>query len=348
MTQGILYLIVFIVLLIAAGLYLGYKLRRRNQKPMAKATGPSKNGMAPVIMTLKKVLEKRQSEAPKENVSVDGEINALLVDKKKRMFRPMHVDLLPDKNYGRQWEYNQYPALYYLARNPDGSIEPLLPAEILSDSPTELYEAVQTTDDMMEVFGWLDTGGNKSRLFLMVVMAVVTLFIMFMAMTYKKSGSAAALGIHSIVLAWAMPGVVLDGPPADDLNPEVKNKLKAILDSDPLATAFTQQHISSAIEKFVDRGERVEDLLLRGHYRDVNHMNACIRLYRKARHFEDLELQEMILNHMAAYPSIGGMRIDILLQAVTGMLHEKKKHDAFSGIKDAMGIHSDGNRFGIG
>ena len=37
----------------------------------------------------------------------------------------MHVDLLPDKNYGRQWEYNQYPALYYLARNPDGSIETL-------------------------------------------------------------------------------------------------------------------------------------------------------------------------------------------------------------------------------
>ena len=118
--------------------------------------------------------------------------------------------------------------------------------------------------------------------------------------------------------------MVLDATPTDELNPELKNKLKAILDADPMATAFTQQHISSAIEKFVDRGERVEDLLLRGHFRDVNHMNACIRLYRKARHFEDPELQEMILNHMAAYPAIGGIHIDILLQAVTGLLHEKK------------------------
>ena len=351
MTQGILYLIVFVVLLIVAGLYLGHKLRRRNQKPRAKAAGPSKNGMAPVIMTLKKVLEKRQSEGPKENVSVDGEINALLVDKKKRMFRPMHVDLLPDKNYGRQWEYNQYPALYYLARNPDGSIEPLVPAEILSDSPTELYEAVQTTDDMQEVFGWLDTGSNKSRLFLMVIMAVVTLFIMFMAMTYKKSGNSAAMGIHSIILAWALPGVVLDGPPAaDEIDPELKKKLKSILEQDPMSTAFTQQHISSAIEKFVDRGERVEDLWLRSHFRDVNHMNACIRLYRKARHFEDLELQEMILNHMAAYPSIGGMRIDILLQAVTGMLHEKNGRGGglFSDVKNAMGlgVNNNGNKPG--
>ena len=140
----------------------------------------------------------------------------LLVDKKKRIFRPMHVYLLPDKNYGRQWEYNQYTARYYLARNRDGSIEPLLPAEILFDSPTELYEAVQTTDDMMEVLGWLDTGGNKSTLFLMVVMAVVTLYIMFMAMTYKKSVSSAALKIYPVVLLGAMPGAVLDGPPADD------------------------------------------------------------------------------------------------------------------------------------
>ena len=149
----------------------------------------------------------------------------------------------------------QYPALYYLTRNPDGSIEPLVSAELLSDSPTELYEAVQTTDDMQGVVGWLDTGSNKSRLFLMVIMAVVTLFIMFMAMTYKKSGGSAALGIHSIILAWALPGVVLDGPPAaDEIDPELKKKLKSILEQDPMSTAFTQQHISSAIEKFVDRG----------------------------------------------------------------------------------------------
>ena len=40
----------------------------------------------------------------------------------------------------------------------------------------------------MEVFGWLDTGSNKSRLFLMVIMAVVTLFIMFIGHDLQESG----------------------------------------------------------------------------------------------------------------------------------------------------------------
>src|ERR1035437_2060656 len=129
--------------------------------------------------------------------------------------------------------------------------------------------------------------------------------------------------------------------PNDELKPEIKKKLKAILDSDPMSTAFSQQHITSANEKFVDRGEKTEDFLLRGFYRDVNHMNACIRLYRKAKHFEDLELQEMILNHMAAYPAIGGMRIEILLQAVTGFLRQKQGTDFGSKIKGALGINND-------
>ena len=63
MTQGILYLIVFIVPPIAEISSAGYWTNCAGviKNPTAKATKPSKNGMAPVIMTLKKVLEKRQS-----------------------------------------------------------------------------------------------------------------------------------------------------------------------------------------------------------------------------------------------------------------------------------------------
>jgi hypothetical protein len=129
-------------------------------------------------------------------------------------------------------------------------------------------------------------------------------------------------------------------------DPEVKKKLQATLDNDIFSNAFSQQHIASAIEKFVDRGNSVEDLLLRSHFRDANHMNSCIRLYRKAKHFEDTELQDMILNHMAAYPSIGGMRIDILLQAVTGFIHEKKKDDNMSKFKNIIGINNNANKSG--
>ena len=129
--------------------------------------------------------------------------------------------------------------------------------------------------------------------------------------------------------------------------PDVKKSLQAILEKDPFTTAFTQQHISSAIEKFVDRGETVEDLLLRSHFRSVNHMNACVRLYRKAKHFNDQELQDMLLNHMAAYPAIGGLRIDILLQAVAGYLHEKKNRDFGSQLKGALGLgNNDKNKPG--
>ena len=54
-------------------------------------------------------------------------------------------------------------------------------------------------------------------------------------------------------------------------------------------------------------------------------MNATVRLYRKAVHFRDPELQEFVLNHVAGYPAIGGARIDILLKAVVGQLDAEKE-----------------------
>jgi hypothetical protein len=63
-------------------------------------------------------------------------------------------------------------------------------------------------------------------------------------------------------------------------------------------------------------------------------MNATIRLYRKAVHFKDTELQEFILNHVAGYPAIGGARIDILLKAVVGQLEaqQQKKNSRLRNI----------------
>jgi hypothetical protein len=126
-------------------------------------------------------------------------------------------------------------------------------------------------------------------------------------------------------------------------DPEGRKKLQATLDNDIFDTAFTQQHIAGAIEKFVDRGEKVEDLLLRAHFRDVNHKNACIRLLRKAKHFKDTELEEAILNSIAGDPAIQGLRIDILLQAVTGYLHEKRKNDMGGRLRELFGIKDKDN-----
>lgn len=116
-------------------------------------------------------------------------------------------------------------------------------------------------------------------------------------------------------------------------------KLDAWLDTGVFDGAFSSPHMASALEKFVDRGEKVEDLLLRGHFRTANHMNAVVRLYRKAVHFQDTELQSLLLNHAAGYPAIGGLRIDILLKAVIGQYNQDRKRNLGQGLRDALGLY---------
>ena len=117
------------------------------------------------------------------------------------------------------------------------------------------------------------------------------------------------------------------------------DKLQAFLDGGSFDGVFTTHQVASAIEKFVERGEKVEDLLLRGHFRDADHMNAVVRLYRKAQHFHDTELQALLLNHAAGYAAIGGQRIEILLKAVVGQLSEHKQRSGGGRLKNALGLN---------
>ena len=117
------------------------------------------------------------------------------------------------------------------------------------------------------------------------------------------------------------------------------DKLQKFLDVGSFDGVFTTHQVASAIDKFVERGEKVEDLLLRGYYRDANHINAIVRLYRKAVHFHDTELQALILNHAAGYPGIGGDRINILLKAVVGQLNDQRQRSMGSRLKNALGLN---------
>jgi hypothetical protein len=109
-------------------------------------------------------------------------------------------------------------------------------------------------------------------------------------------------------------------------DPEVdENKLKGWLNTGDFDDTFKGNAIPSAIDKIVEPGETVPGLLMRSHFRSVAHMNATIRLYRKASHFKCTELQDTILHHIAGYPAIGGARIDILLKAVVGQLSADKE-----------------------
>jgi hypothetical protein len=187
-------LTIFIVIVVAGGGFaIAWAWPKYIKKPKTVVTSTlvpiaekPKTKFTTLITTIEQILDKKlKEEVPKEKISTDGKINALVVDVKKKLFRPMHVELFPDKDYGRQWEYLQYNDLYYLVRHADGTVEPINPPQILADSPSELYEAIQTSEDMQEVFGFQEAGSNKDKLFLIVIISGVALFIMFMAMSYQ-------------------------------------------------------------------------------------------------------------------------------------------------------------------
>jgi F0F1-type ATP synthase alpha subunit len=121
----------------------------------------------------------------------------------------------------------------------------------------------------------------------------------------------------------------------------INDKLQNFLDIGTFDGAFSTHQMASAIEKFVERGEEVEDLLLRGEFRDVNHMNATIILYSLAKDFNDKVLQEILLNHVAGCPAIEGKRIDILLRAVVGQYGQERKQTIGSKFRKALGLDNE-------
>jgi len=112
-----------------------------------------------------------------------GENNAEIVDPKRRTIGRYHVNLLDGKDYGRQFLVDGF-YLYSLRIDKDGVLQQM-PHSIDMKHPTsELYEAVQTKEDMEEVIGNHDESGDKFKMVFLVVGACIALFLMFMAV-YK-------------------------------------------------------------------------------------------------------------------------------------------------------------------
>jgi hypothetical protein len=128
-------------------------------------------------------------EQPKvqiEKITKEGVINARIYDVAHRTRSLRHVELLKDKDYGRQWLCG--PNLVFaLQKNIDGTLTVIRPPKSMEHPPSELYEALQTKDDVAEVLGNRSEEGDKIKLGLLVMAACVALFIMFMAI-YKKGG----------------------------------------------------------------------------------------------------------------------------------------------------------------
>jgi hypothetical protein len=126
--------------------------------------------------------------------------------------------------------------------------------------------------------------------------------------------------------------------------PDTTKKLESWLNRGTFDGIFTSQQVASAIEKFVDPGDTIKELLLRGDFRAVTHLNSALRLNRKAEHFHDKELETLLHNHMAGYPALGGQRIRILLSAVVGQLNNDKEHNLGNRVKGLLGGNKDGDK----
>lgn len=127
-------------------------------------------------------------------------------------------------------------------------------------------------------------------------------------------------------------------------DPEIdEKKLKGWLGAGDFDGVFQSSGVPSAIEKFVERGEKVEDLLLRADFRNDAHVNKTILLYTLADKRHHNALKEAIINVVAGRPSINGKRIDILLKAVVGQLQQDERKGGMSKLRQMLlGQHSEG------
>jgi hypothetical protein len=76
----------------------------------------------------------------------------------------------------------------------------------------------------------------------------------------------------------------------------------------------------NAIREFVHIGKTYEDLLMRTVFRDDNQRNAVITFIHKCEKFGLQDKIDMMLNWLAASPSVGGRSRLELLQATTGII----------------------------
>jgi len=169
----ILYLILGVIC--AAGIGAYYYLSKRRKPGTA-------NKQQPNIKTAAGKPEDKnpdKSDKPEhEDISTEGNINALVFDPAHRSWGLRCVSLIKGKNYGRQWLYLNY-LVFAVCMDAKSVLQPVGVPEDMDHTPSELYEAIQTEDDVEEVFGKKEKQSDKIKIWYLVVVTVVVLFLMF-------------------------------------------------------------------------------------------------------------------------------------------------------------------------
>ncbi len=126
----------------------------------------------------------------------------------------------------------------------------------------------------------------------------------------------------------------------------IPEDIKAFLDFDNIRNTFTTQNVTSAIEKLVDPGKDTKDLIMRAHFWDFDYKTAWTCLLALAKHFDDKELEELLMNVAAGDAAVGGYRIELLVQSVIGRLDPQRKMGFGDKLRNwaGMGKDKDGNQ----
>ena len=179
LSSGELFILMFLVLAAIFSIYWFFSLRKNKKEKIVK----EKLAAAEKPATSDTYIAVKETNKLQESWTKNGEINAEIVNPKKRTIGRYCVKLLEAKDYGRQYLIDGF-YLYSLRIGDDGVLQKM-PHSIDMKHPTsELYEAIQTKEDMKEVFGNHDDGMDKMKIGLLVLGGCIALFLMFMAV-YK-------------------------------------------------------------------------------------------------------------------------------------------------------------------
>jgi len=122
-----------------------------------------------------------------EAISKEGEINCRIIDVVTRTVGNRHVELVKGKNYGRQWTHLGKP-VYYLRRLPDEALVPVLLPPRVKETPGELYGSFQVEQPLKNTLGPQESQSERTKLFMIVILAGIALFVDMVILVYKGTG----------------------------------------------------------------------------------------------------------------------------------------------------------------
>ena len=120
------------------------------------------------------------------------------------------------------------------------------------------------------------------------------------------------------------------------------NEKPPVFDLGDFENNFISPNVTNAISKLVDPGDTPKDLSMRAHFWDFDYKTAWVKLYRKAVHFGDDELKELLLMGAAGDTSINGYRTELLVKSIIGSAYGPEKDNSNMGkLKKFLKIGDD-------